>query len=849
MRLFLPLVCCLALYSCGQHNNPGAEAQLKPFEEFYLLRNYPNLEGGAEGYLQAMEMNKSMAGQRGDAPQGFDTPWINKGPNNVGGRVNTLVRHPSDSNMLFSGLTAGGIFKSINGGVSWYPVFDDQPALSISFIRIHPTDPSIIYAGTGDPNISSYVFLGQGLFRSNDYGESWTYVGLKDAGILSNLVIHPTHPDTLYVGSMGIPMRRGDERGLYRSYDGGKNWEKVLYLSDEAGITDVMIAPDNPMVIFACGWHRIRNQAESIVNGNLSRLYRSMDGGDSWSVVQNGLPNESLSRSGLAWSQGQIFVLFVGSNQNLKGVYRSSDLGNTWIQVSTDENTNGLPSDALGGFGWYFGKIAVNPNNANDLFILGVDLWRSTNGGLEWVKSTPNWWVYSVHADKHDLSFHPDGRLDLATDGGAYTSSDGGVTWADLDNFPASQFYRIALNPHDQSQLSGGLQDNGTVAGWNDPFNWERIYGADGFQPRFHPVYSDVNYAEYQGGSLVVTTNSGKDWDDFTEGVDPSDRVGWDAPYFISSHPPYPMYHGTNRVYRNMDHFSAAWLPISGRLTDTVKVYHPGTHVITSMGESPLEPGIVLAGTGDGHLWITQNDGQNWTDITTGLPERYVTDCEGSPNSVQRIFVSHSGYRYNEFVSHFHRSDNAGQTWIDISGDLPPLGINTFVLIPGTGDSILFVGTDAGVFGTIDGGNAWYKLGTGMPDVPVYDMVYQESTQTLVIGTHARSMYTLSLIEVLKPINTAIQLFPSNGVDWRLQSNPVRSQLTLLTQNRPSTSPFILSLVNLQGKLILERTVQFNTGFSSKVDIDLPQMATGLYYLRIQDGSMVKTLPLVVDQS
>lgn len=850
MRLILPVLFLFLLGSCSLEHHPQTQAELKPFEEYYLLRNYPNMDSGAEGYIQALEMTRTMAGQRGNAPEGFDAPWINKGPNNVGGRVNTLVRHPADSNMLFSGLTAGGIFKSINGGASWYPVFDDQPALSISFIRIHPTDPSVIYAGTGDPNISSYVFLGKGLFRSLDYGESWSYVGLEDAGILSDLVIHPTNPDTLYVGSMGIPMRRGEERGLYRSYDGGKNWEKVLYLSDEAGITDILVSPDNPSVIFACGWHRVRNQAESIVNGNMSRLYRSMDGGNTWSVIQNGLPNEPLSRSGLAWSQGQVFVLFVGTNQNLKGIYRSQDAGNTWTQIPTDQDLNGLPGNALGGFGWYFGKLAVNPSDSNDIFLLGVDLWRTTNGGLNWQKSTPSWWVFDVHADKHDLAFHPGGRIDLATDGGAYTSLDGGTNWSDLDNFPASQFYRVALNPHDESQLTGGLQDNGTVTGWNDPDKWKRLFGADGFQPVFHPVYPDVMYAEWQGGGLVVTTNSGEDWDDFTDGIDPADRVGWDAPYFISAHAPHPLYHGTNRVYRNSDHFTAAWLPISDKLTNEVEMFHPGTHVITAMGESPLVPGVVLAGTGDGHMWITQNDGQTWDDVTAGLPERYVTDCTGSPTSAQRIFVSHSGYRYNEFFSHLHRSDDAGLNWIDISGDLPPLGINTFVVLPATGDSILFVGTDAGVYGTIDGGISWYKLGTGMPDVPVYDMVYQASSQTLVIGTHARSMFTISLEDILTPMNTTVQGVLSTVLDWRLRSNPVGNQLTLTAgHNVVNGQPLHLMLINLQGLPVLERTMQLQIEADTQIIIDLPPMSAGLYYLRLEQGGKRKTIPVIIDQS
>ncbi|MCF8237065.1 MAG: hypothetical protein K9I85_02835 [Saprospiraceae bacterium] len=849
MSRFTFFLIAVLFAACQAREEVIPSTALKPFEEYYLLRNFPNLEGGAEGFLQAKALTRAMASQRNDAPYGFDASFVNRGPDNIGGRVNTLIRHPEDSNMIFSGLTAGGIFKSIDGGASWYPVFDDQITLSISFIRIDPKNPAVIYAGTGDPNISSYVFLGQGLYRSTDYGESWANVGLQDAGILSDLVIHPDHPDTLYVASMGIPMRRGVERGLYRSYDGGQNWDKVLYLSDEAGITDILINPDNPNILFACGWHRVRNQAESIVNGNLARVYRSLDGGDTWTKLDNGLPDEPLSRSGLAWSQGRVFVLFVGTNQNLKGVYSSTDNGTSWQEIPTDQDLNGLPSNALGGFGWYFGKMAVNPHDAEDIFILAVDLWRTIDGGNNWFRSTPEWWVYNVHADKHDLTFHPNGRVDLATDGGAYTSWDGGNSWEDLDEFPASQFYRIALNPHDPDQLSGGLQDNGTVRGWNAPASWERVYGGDGFQPAYHPVLADVFYAEWQGGSMVVTTDGGDNWDDFTNGIDPNDRVGWDAPYFISVHPPYPMYHGTNRIYRNMDHFNANWISISGKLTDTVEQFYPGTHVITALGESPLVPGTVLAGTGDGHLWITQDDGQSWNDVTTGLPERYVTSCQGSTEELNRIFVSHSGYRYNEFISHFHRSDDAGKTWIDISGDLPPLGVNTFVVIPETGDSIILVGTDAGIYGTVDGGEQWFPFGSGMPAIPVYDMKYQPITQTLVIGTHARSMYTVSLKELLEPVNTAIQL-PKNGLQaWRIQGNPASSNIHLVSTGTFPSGTILLSLVDPVGKSILNQMLQGDVKSGQKIDIDLPTVQTGLYYLSIQQGEKRQVLPVIIDQS
>lgn len=831
VKQILSLCSLLLIMSCGQIPVEDHQAPLRPHEEYYLLKNFPNMEGGAEGFLQALRLSREQASLRGDVPSGFEEKWVNQGPDNIGGRVNSLFRHPQQSGLLLAGLTAGGIFKSTNGGQDWYPVFDEQSALSISFIEGSPQDPAVIFAGTGDPNISSYVFLGQGLYKSVDYGETWSAIGLEDAGILSGMAIHPSHPDTLFVGSMGVPQRRGLERGLYRSVNGGKDWVKVLTLSDEAGITDVLIHPEQPDLVFACGWHRVRNQAESIVNGSLARVYRSTDGGDTWEVLQEGLPDEPLSRSGLAYAQGKVFVMFVGANQQLKGIYRSDDEGDNWSAVPVDEDENGLAGNALGGFGWYFGKIAVNPQDANDIFLLGVDLWRTQDGGASWFRSTPPWWVYDVHADKHDLRFHPDGYVDLATDGGSYTSLDGGTTWADLDLFPATQFYRIGLNPHDPAQFTGGAQDNGTLAGWTDPADWTRIYGGDGFQPAFHPDFPEIIYAEWQGGSLVMSWDSGNSWDDFTEGIDPNDRVGWDAPYFVSAHPPHPLYHGTNRVYRNSDPFVAAWQPISQQLTDTLNQFHPGTHVITAMGESPIDQGVIYAGTGDGRLWQTINDGFDWENISDGLPARYVTKCQGSMEASGRIYVSHSGYRYNEFISHLHRSDDQGATWQSLAGDLPPLGINTFAVIPQTGDSVIIVGTDAGVFATINGGENWYPFGLGLPGIPVYDMAYQAESKTLVIGTHARSMYTISLEKLLDPVNTSLRPVLPLANHWRIVTNPAQDVIRLTSDRAlDAQSTIHVELINLSGQVLVQQSVTYSEGI---LDLPVFNIGSGVYYLRI----------------
>lgn len=844
-RLLIALFLLGAFSSCGgRFNDLKHEAPIKASEYFHLLRNYPNYQEGADGFLAAHKFALSQALFRSSPPIGFETVWKNQGPDNIGGRINTIAQNPMQPGEYLVGLTAGGIFKTKDNGLSWYPVFDEMPVLSISKIVYDPSDSQIIYAATGDPNISSYVFIGQGLYKSQDGGESWDLLGLEDIGVISAFAVHPTQNNILFAGSMGIPLRPGEERGLYRSEDGGLTWEKTLYLSNEAGITDVLIDPVNPLIVYACGWHRVRNIAVSIVNGELSRLYRSVDGGKTWNTVTNGLPQETLSRSGLAWSQGSVFVQFTGSNQQLRGVYRSDDQGVNWVPVVTSDQLNGLPDNVLGGFGWYFSKLRINPMNKQDMFILGIDLWRTRDGGNSWEMATPPWWIYEVHADKHDLIFTSEGNIIIGTDGGTYISYDDAFTWDRFDNIAATQFYRIAYNMHNPEFWVGGAQDNGTSGASGEEKIWERYFGGDGFQPAFHPAYPELFFAMWQNGNLVTSQDSGQLFFNFVNGIDEGDRVGWDTPFFISVHDPYPMYYGTNRVYQNDDPFTDNWYAVSDVLTDPLEPFIPRSHVLSALGESPLLQGLILAGTADGRLWLQEPSSPEWLNISDGLPAQYVTSCQGSPFETDHLYVTHSGYRYNEFFPHIHKSEDNGETWFSISGDLPPFAVNDLVVLPGYEDKILFAATDAGVYGTINSGENWHRLGQGMPAIPVYDMLWNPSLNILMAGTHARSFYTFDLEPIIDGLTSTTQAEATADPGWKLIPNPTSNGEIFLNRDRKYASDevFRYRFLNPIGVPINEwRTFNGKT----TEPIYLPVQQSGNYYLEISDSKKSTFLPVI----
>ncbi|RMG57750.1 MAG: PKD domain-containing protein, partial [Bacteroidetes bacterium] len=812
----LALMACQPPSSGGEPADPWVRKHL-PSDHFFLMRSWPDTVFPLTAYEAALHQVQR---QRPRATRTGSDLWTVEGPANIGGRINTVAIHPSNPNILLTGSASGGIHRSTDGGQNWTPVFDDKPFLAIGHISFDPGNPDIVYAGTGDPNISGYPFIGDGVYKSTDGGQSWTHMGLTAGRITSKIFADPSNSNILYAGMMGLPFARNNDRGLYKSTDGGQSWTQVLFVSDQAGVIDLLIDPVNPQTIYAATWDRIRNNAESTVTGPHAGIWKSTDGGNSWTQLLNGLPTGSLSRIGLAMSglNPQIlFALVVAGNQNVEGVYTSTNGGASWTNITGD-----LDLAVLGGFGWYFGKIRVNPTNNNELWVLGVDLWKSADGGTTWNMAAPPWWQYDVHADKHDLQFDANGHIYLTTDGGLYKSTNGGNTWADIENLTNTQFYRVAVNPHDPSRFYGGAQDNGSTGGNAAQINnWPRIWGGDGFQMRFDPSNAGTFYAETQNGGLVYTTDGGNNFSSHRNGIDVNDRRNWDMPFILSPQNPQVQYTGTYRVYRNTSGPGGTWQAISPQLTLPVQV-HPRFHTITCVEVSPLNPQVLYAGTTDAQVQRSLDGGATWTNISAGLPTRYVTDLKASPVDSATLFVSHSGYKDGEYLPHVHRSTNYGNSWTDISGNLPDLAVNDLFVYP-SDDDILFAATDGGVYGTIDGGQSWSRLGTNMPLVAVYDLEIEPINQRLVAGTYGRSIMTFPLGSFLPPPRPELGLSsqtlctgdslvltaPSGYAAYLWTTGDTTSSITVSTAGQ-----YAVQVRNAYG---------FSSGFSDSVTVFLAQ--------------------------
>lgn len=827
---------CITLFTqCSNKpvEQPVPQETLKHQEvadEFYLQRSWPDKSLDLRAYTAAIHQAKNQMTAKDHLP-GFDRPWVTRGPANIGGRINTIAVDPLDHDIIYAGFSAGGLFKTINGGQDWQPIFDEQPFLSIGDIAIDPSNSSTIYVGTGDPNISGYPFIGDGVYKSEDGGNSWTHLGLTNERIVSKIIIDPNQSSNIYVACMGLPFERNDQRGLYKSSDGGQTWSQILFSSNESGIIDMVMDPFDSNTLYAAAWDRIRNNQESIVSGSNAKIYKTTDSGQNWVILEGGLPLDDMGRIGLAISKTEantIYALYVNTYSSLNNIYKTTDGGQEWMPIINMDNENPFGNDPLGGFGWYFGKINVNPDIPGEIFVQGVDLWKSVDDGTSWQRATPSWWEYAVHADKHDLVFAGTDTVLLATDGGLYKGTLNQTEWEDIESIPATQFYRVAYNPHAPSTYYGGAQDNGSTGGNNIDVDWDRLYGGDGFQMIFHPDDPNIVYAETQNGSLVATSNgvNSGSWFNINSGIDNGDRRNWDMPIIMSQHNPDVLFTGTYKVYMNTSGISEQWDSISGNLTDD-PVFGDRYHTITSIHESPLEAGLLYVGTTDGNVSRTDFIGGDWFNISEGIPKRYITDIKASPSDVDRVFVGVSGYKYNEFNPHIFRSDDRGETWFNISENLPNLAINDIYILPNHFDEIIFVATDGGVYATINSGEEWERLGNNMPIIAVYDLEWNEINNELIAGTHARSLMTFPLDSILTaPVATSSIFLQKDQI--RLFPSPAVSDINIEIEGVDPFSNFELIIVNVEGRVVLQREQ------NKLKSIDVSQLESGIYFIKIR---------------
>jgi photosystem II stability/assembly factor-like uncharacterized protein len=637
--------------------------------------------------------------------------WIEIGPDNVGGRILSLALHPGDDNIVYAGAADGGVFKTIDGGQTWRALNDNLPSLAIKSLALDPGNPEVIYAGTGEGSFNIDAAQGRGVMKSTDGGATWTF-GPAFSSFVNRLAINPNDTGIIYAAT---------RNGVFRSTDGNISWKAVL---SNHNCTDLSLDPSSPDNILVSVWDRAADTKE---NG----IWRSKDGGTSWSRLEAGLPaGNVIGRVALARSRSSPQVVYAGvsrfvSNEPVMGIFKSTDGGQTWAQIA------GTPS-YCGAQCWYDNELTVHPTNPDILYAGGLFLWKSTNGGAAWSRSD-----VGVHVDHHALaiSARNSNVVYSGNDGGMYRSTDGGGTWAALNyGLTATQFYALAMSATDPSLSYGGTQDNGTQKG-SGPSGFQLVLGGDGMVSLVDPVDPNFVYAESQNGGLARSTNGGISFVNARFGILASDRFNWVTPWIIDPVNPQVLYVGSQRLYRSTNR-AASWTAISNDLTR-------GTGTLTAIAVAPSDANTIYTGSSDGSVWKTTDGGSApsaFRQIIAGLPNRWVTRLRVHPSDPQKVYATFSGFNGTGVPGHVFRSADGGETWVNISSELPDLPVQVIVIDP-RNPSTLFIGTDLGCFRSLNEGTSWEPFNDGLPNVVVDDMGYFGNTNFLRVATHGRGMW------------------------------------------------------------------------------------------------------------
>ncbi|HUV31736.1 MAG TPA: hypothetical protein VMY05_11700 [Acidobacteriota bacterium] len=696
----------------------------RPNTWFYEQRAYPYDRIPQDQYLEALDEAR-IARREYRAMGGDAVTWQETGPTNIPGRIASIAVHPSDPNTIYAGSAAGGVYKSTDLGGNWTAIFDDVGTFSIGAVAIHPSDPDVIYVGTGEPTAAIDDYEGTGVYKSLDGGATWNLVGLPNSALIGRIVIDPLHPDTVYVAVLGQVFGTGTsmDRGLYRSQDGGANWEKILFVDAQTGCVDVALHPSTGTVFAAM---------YIVYSGATSAIWKSSDHGDTFTMISGtgGLPAPgNIGRIGLSLDPQSetVYAIHVdGATQDLLGIYKSTNLGVAWTRTNDGELYG-----TYGGFAWYFGQIRVAPGYPDIVYSLGVSLWKSEDGGANWFNASGG-----THVDHHAMCILPTNPdvVYNGCDGGVNYTNNGGYSWTTFRNMANTQFYAMTVDYNNPDHIYGGTQDNGTMRTMSGSTgDWDEIYGGDGFYCLVDYTNPNVIYVESQNGNLAKSTDGGFSFSWAQNGIDPSgtEPHGWNTPVAMDPVHPNILYYGTDRVYRTADG-AENWTAISSALS---------SRYITTMGVARSDSQVVYAGSRVGTVHVTTNDGASWTRIDGVLPDRWVTRLTVDPYDAAVCYVTLSGYISNgSTLPHIFRTANYGSGWTDISSNLPDAPLNDVIIDPHDNQT-LYVGSDVGVFVTHDLGGSWAPLGTGMPVTCVHDLEMNARTRLLVAATHGRSMF------------------------------------------------------------------------------------------------------------
>ena len=792
---------------------------------FMLQRVYPHDDISPRLYEEARRAIEQMAAQQTNI---HSAVWESAGPSNIGGRITALALHPSDPTIIYAGAASGGVWKSSDNGVTWTTIFNES--FSIGALKLDPNNPQILYVGTGEANPGGIaIYPGNGIWRSTDAGQTWTNLGLQLTGQIGKIEIHPSNSNRIFVAAQGLYRSKTTDRGVYRSTNGGMSWEKVLYTNDTTGCCDVVIDPTDPNRIVAALWSRYRPLTYSIVNSATSGLWLSTDGGNTWSQVTSGFPNNDAAtgRTSLAVapSQPNVYYALVSNGTGVKNIYKSTDSGSSWVIAAPGSSF----SSGTEGQVWYNNVLAVHPTNPNLIYAGMTNAYRSTNGGTNWSTTAS-----SIHVDHHAIAFDQSNpnRIVIGNDGGVFVSSNGGTSWVKSLNLPISQFYAGTVDFTNPQRTLGGLQDNNCVRTQTGATNdWAAILGGDGFYVLVDPTNPNRIYAESQNGGLAYSTNGGTSFTSGTTGISSSDRKSWSTPIAMDLNTPLTLYTGTQRVYKTTNGMQN-WTAIS---PDITRGQNGRLGQLTTIDVAKSDPNVIYAGADDGAVAVTTNGGTSWTDISASLPVRWVTRVTIDPDSANVCYLTLSGYLEYQYQAHIYRTTNFGQTWTPIGGNLPNIPLND-VIVDAAARPRLYVASDAGVLYSTNMGTTWNVLGAGLPAVPVHDLTLHSPTRKLVAFTHGRSAWKID-VTTLTGVNEQAATRPTALQLYQNYPNPFNPTTTIRFALHTSAHA-TLKIFDMLGKEVASvLDERLESGEYSRT-FDATNLPTGVYFYRLEAGSV-----------
>lgn len=735
-------------------------------------------------YQQHVEM-------KGQSPY-KDFRWQFLGPTNISGRVTDVaVTTPRGSSYaIYAATASGGVWKTDNEGTTWRPVFEHGVSTSVGDVTIAPSNQDIVWIGLGEANIFRSSMAGAGVYKSTDAGETWTHMGLESTHTVPRIIVHPTNPDIVYVADSGNEWTDNPERGLYKTTDGGNTWERILYVDEETGIIDLVMDPKDPDTLYASSWQRVRkrwNDPRNTADHSGSGIHKSTDGGQTWKAINKGLPEAKFrGRIGidLCLSQSNVIYAFVdnydespdqpnGSSLDsygrpkskvIKGaeVYRSDDAGGQWQKVS---QSNAYMRDLSSTYGWVFGQIRVDPNDPDTIYVMGISLNVSNDGGKTFRR------LGGMHGDHHALWINPDDSNYLinGNDGGINISYDAGKNWRlFVEQIPVAQFFNIMFDMDTPFRVYGSVQDHGSYRGQVEvsemrngakrmrAVEFERAPGGEGSSHAVDPRDPNIVYSAGFYGRIsrtdLSTNERGKPLLPNVEAGEPPMRGQWIAPFILSPHNPDVLYHGMNFLFRS-ENRGDVMEKISPDLTNNNldEIGDIPFQTISSISESYHKPGMIYVGTDDGNLHLTRNGGESWERIDQGIAmNRWISQVEASRHDEGTVFMAQNGKRWDDMAPYLWKSTDSGKTWKSIASNIPSGPINVVREDP-KNKGVLYVGTDLGAYVSTDGGEKWHVLGGNLPTTFVSDLVIHPRDDVVIISTHGRGVWGMDSRHITDP--------------------------------------------------------------------------------------------------